>query len=141
MTIGVAVGDEAQMLYRVQDAVMLSDGRVVVAETSSSELKVFDSTGTRVGTWGGRGEGPGEFPEYMLQRIEPWPGDSIVAWYAPGWRVSAFDSEGNFDRTFLGPGINQGIVADWPPEGPAGGWHIPDNPGIGERGQRAHRDP
>ena len=107
VTIGVAVGDEAQMLYRVQDAVMLSDGRVVVAETSSSELKVFDSTGTRVGTWGGRGEGPGEFPEYMLQRIEPWPGDSIVAWYAPGWRVSAFDSEGNFDRTFLGPGINQ----------------------------------
>lgn len=110
VTIGVAVGDEAQMLHRVQDAMMLSDGRIVVAETSSSELKVFDSTGTRVGTWGGRGEGPGEFPEYMLQRIEPWPGDSIVAWYAPGWRVSAFDSEGNFDRTFLGPGINQ---ASW----------------------------
>ena len=107
VTIGVAVGDEAQMLHGVQDAVMLSDGRVVVAESSSSELKVFDSTGTRVGTWGGRGEGPGEFPEYMLQRIEPWPGDSIVAWYGPGWRVSAFDSEGNFDRTFLGPSGNQ----------------------------------
>ena len=107
VTIGVAVGDEAQMLFRVSDAVRLSDGRVVVAETSSSELKVFDPTGTRVGTWGGRGEGPGEFPEYMLQRIEPWPADSIVAWYGPGWRVSAFDSEGNFDRTFLGPSGNQ----------------------------------
>ena len=107
VTIGVAVGDEARMLHLVMGATMLADGRIVVAEGSSSQLKVFDSSGARVATWGGRGEGPGEFPGQMLHRIEPWPGDSIVAWYGPGWRVSVFDSEGNFDRAFLGPSGNQ----------------------------------
>ncbi len=110
LSIGVAEGDEALMLHLVGDATMLPDGRIVIAESGSSELKVFDSTGAHVATWGGRGEGPGEFPASMLHEVSPWPGDSIVAWYSPGWRVSVFDSEGNYARSFLGPGGNQ---ASW----------------------------
>ena len=110
VTIGVVEGEGPLMLHRVGDATKLPDGRIVISETSSSELKVFDSTGTYLETWGGKGEGPGEFPSYMLQEVWSWPGDSIVAWYSPGWRVSVFDSEGNYARSFLGPGVGQ---ASW----------------------------
>ena len=110
VTIGVVEGEGPLMLHQVRDATKLPDGRIVIAETSSSELKVFDSAGTYLETWGGKGEGPGEFPSYMLQEVWPWPGDSIVAWYSPGWRVSVFDSEGNHARSFLGPGVGQ---ASW----------------------------
>lgn len=47
--------------------------------------------------------GPGEFRE--LGNVAPWPGDSLVAWFAPGWRISVFDGDGNYGRTF---GINDG---------------------------------
>ena len=113
VTIGVVEGEGPLMLHGVGDATKLPelpDGRIVVAESSTSELKVFDSAGTHLDTWAGRGEGPGEFPSYMLHEVWPWPGDSIVAWYSPGWRVSVFDSEGNYARSFLGPGVGQ---ASW----------------------------
>ncbi len=48
----------------------------------SDEVRVFDSSGGHVATSGGQGEGPGEFLE--LVHVAPWPGDSLVAWYAPG---------------------------------------------------------
>ena len=49
------------MLHYARDATKLSDGRIVVANGGSDELRIFDRSGTHVGTWGGQGEGPGEF--------------------------------------------------------------------------------
>ena len=69
------------MLHRVMDATKLPDGRIVVANNGTHELRVFDAAGTHVATWGGRGEGPAEFLE--MWQVERWPGDSIAAWYAP----------------------------------------------------------
>ena len=86
------------MLHYARDATMLSDGRIVVANGGSDELLVFDPSGTHVATWGGQGEGPGEFT--TLGPVERWPGDSIVAWWAPRRAISVFDSDGNFGRTF-----------------------------------------
>ena len=86
------------MLYQVTDATRLSDGRIVVANSGDGQLRVFDASGIHVATWGGQGEGPGEFGN--LVRVEPWPGDSIVAWFGPRLGVLVFDSEGNLGRTF-----------------------------------------
>ena len=103
VSIGVLEGDEPHMLFFVRDATRLTDGRIVVANGGSAELRFFDSNGSHLGTRGGRGEGPGEFRE--LGNVAPWPGDSLVAWFAPGWRISVFDGDGNYGRTF---GINDG---------------------------------
>jgi len=103
LSIGVLEGDEPHMLFAVRDATRLADGRIVVANGGSAELRFFDSNGSHLGTRGGRGEGPGEFRE--LGNVAPWPGDSLVAWFAPGWRISVFDGDGNYGRTF---GINDG---------------------------------
>ncbi len=103
LSIGVLEGDEPHMLFFVTDATRLADGRIVIANAGSAELRIFDSNGSHLGTRGGRGEGPGEFRE--LGNVAPWPGDSLVAWFAPGWRISVFDGDGNYGRTF---GINDG---------------------------------
>ena len=97
-SIGVLEGEEPYMLHYVMDATKLPDGRIVVANNGSHELRVFNAVGTHLATWGGRGEGPGEFLE--LWRVERWPGDSIAAWYAPRLGMSVFDADGNYGRTF-----------------------------------------
>lgn len=61
VTIGTVEGDAAYQLHRVGAALRLSDGRIVVANNGSSDLRYYDSAGRHVRTVGRRGEGPGEF--------------------------------------------------------------------------------
>lgn len=98
VSIGEADGEEPYVLYFVRDAMLLHDGRIVVANGGSEELRFYDALGNHLATRGGYGEGPGEFER--LLRVEPWPGDSILAWRAPQFGLSVFDSEGNYGRTF-----------------------------------------
>ena len=98
VSIGAVEGEEPYLLDNVWDATMHPDGRIVVANRGTHELRVFDALGTHVATWGGRGEGPGEF--YDLTNVEPWPGDSIAAWSAPRVGIAVFDTDGNYARTF-----------------------------------------
>ncbi len=97
VSIGALEGAEPYMLYLAWDATRLRDGRIVIANVGTDELRVFDASGTHLATWGGQGEGPGEFTG--LWQVEPWPGDSIVAWHAPRFGISVFDAQGNFART------------------------------------------
>ncbi len=98
LSIGVAEGDDPYMLFRAWGALRLQDGRIVLANAGTQELRVFDSEGTHLATWGGRGEGPGEFTG--LTGLAHWPGDSIAAWYAPRSGIAVFDAQGNHGRTF-----------------------------------------
>ena len=96
LSIGVLEGDEPHMLFNVSDAARLTDGRIVVVNGGTMELRVFDASGAHAATWGGRGEGPGEFTD--LHQVERLPGDSIIAW---GWLPGPFtvlDPKGNFAR-------------------------------------------
>ena len=95
--IGSADGEDPYLFHRVWDMTTLGDGRIAVADAGSEELRVFDSTGVHLATWGGRGEGPGEFQS--LWAVARWPGDSVAAWEFHSERgVSIFDSEGNLGR-------------------------------------------
>ena len=98
VSIGERDGEEPYLLSFVRDATMLRDGRIVVANGGSNDLRIFDAEGGHLATRGGGGEGPGEFER--LLGIEPWAGDSIVAWRAPRAGFSVFDSDGNYGRTF-----------------------------------------
>ena len=107
VSIGDVDGEDPYLLSYAWDATKLSDGRIVVVDRSTSELRVFDETGTHLATWGGQGEGPGEFPWMSLGDVEPWPGDSIIAWYSDAQTISVFDSHGNFGRSFNRAGAGQ----------------------------------
>ena len=98
VSIGELEGSEPYLLDRVGDALVLPDGRIVVANGGSDELRVFDASGIHVVTWGGRGEGPGEFTN--LGQVHRWPGDSLLALYSQARRLTALDPEGNYGRDF-----------------------------------------
>ena len=99
VSIGEVSGDEAYMLHRANDAATLPDGRIVVANTGTNELRVFDAAGVHLATWGRAGEGPGEFT--ALAGVAAWPGDSIAAWDARSRAISLFDSDGTLGRSFV----------------------------------------
>ena len=100
--IGSADGEDPYLFHRVWDMTALGDGRIAVADAGSEELRVFDSMGVHLATWGGRGEGPGEFRS--LWAVARWPGDSVAAWEFHSNRgVSVFDSEGNLGRILRFP--------------------------------------
>ena len=108
VSIGTSAATEEYQLHRVTDATRLPDGRIVVANGGSMELLVFDATGRYLESWGGQGEGPGEFKS--LNRVRPWAGDSLIAADPDQGRISIFDLEGNHGRTVALLGQSGGEV-------------------------------
>jgi hypothetical protein len=100
---GLDVDPEYQ-IYQVQGATVLSDGRVVVADNGSKELRYYDASGRFLEAVGRRGGGPGEFGNlWSLQRIA---GDSLLIWDPGNLRFAVHDADGVFARTFkleMGP--------------------------------------
>lgn len=107
VSIGAVEGEEPYLLHWVRNAFRLSDGRIVVANGGTEEVRVFTATGVHLVSWGGKGPGPAEFGN--LYRAEPWPGDSIVAWYSGNRRISFFDAGGNHGRSV----VLRGDVERW----------------------------
>jgi hypothetical protein len=97
LDIGVAEGAAEYQLYRASSAVRLSDGRVVVANGGTNELRFYDRDGSHLMSVGRTGEGPGEFRD--LQRVWLLPGDSLLAYDFFPSRLSVFTSSGEFVRS------------------------------------------
>lgn len=96
--MGLLEGDEAYQFYEVRGIARLSDGRIVVANGGSQELRFYDSAGKHLMSTGRKGGGPGEFEDLGLVAVRP--GDTVAA---ADWnlrRVSFFDREGRFVRSF-----------------------------------------
>lgn len=60
VTIGVTEGQDAYLFGRIVGATRLPDGRIVIADGQSLDLRVFDPEGDFLNRSGGKGEGPGE---------------------------------------------------------------------------------
>ena len=115
LSIGTQEGDAGEMLFDVRDASKLADGRIVVANAGTSDLRVFAAGGTYLETWGRQGEGPGEFSAYTPEAVSQWPGDSIAADNMFQRRLEIFDSRGNHGRTVtLADGYHSllGVLSD-----------------------------
>jgi uncharacterized protein (TIGR03663 family) len=91
--IDQVVGD-ASLLGDPKGVAIGTDGRIVVADTRSHRIQVFDATGQHLMSIGERGQGPGQFNE-------PW-GVAVDAsgnvYVADTWnhRVQKFDATGSF---------------------------------------------
>ena len=94
VTIGVVSGEAALQLNGVVGATRLGDGRIVIANGGTRELRFFTAGGRHVRTAGGRGQGPGEFR--WLQRLDRLPGDTLVASDLSPGRLLWFDSAGTY---------------------------------------------
>lgn len=86
---------EPVLLRHVQALVVLPDGRIVVADQRAAEVMVFDSAGSLVARFGGRGQGPGEFPQIVDVHV---CGDDSIAVAADRFHLHIFDDQGGFAR-------------------------------------------
>ncbi|NIR42843.1 MAG: hypothetical protein GWN99_03115 [Gemmatimonadetes bacterium] len=96
LEIGVEDGEEPYVFFRVSDALRLPDGRIVVGNSGTGELRFFDPTGRFLYRAGGHGQGPGEFGEFSSIRIWGARRDVIVATDGFNNRVNFFRSTGEF---------------------------------------------
>ena len=74
-------------------AMMVAAACQAGCHTDASAQVTRDSAGIRI-IENARPEGPGEFTG--LSGVEPWPGDSVVAWNTSTWVISVFDAKGVF---------------------------------------------
>lgn len=98
LAIGVGQGDPRYELEGVRGAVRLKDGRIVVANGGSEEMRFYDRQGRFLLGVGRSGEGPGEFR--LIRRLD-LSRDSLWVYDAGLGRVSVFDTAGHFGRTLL----------------------------------------
>lgn len=96
LVVGDREDDPDHLFGSVTGVARLSDGSVAVADRTVGEVRIFDATGEHLRSFGGFGDGPGEFrrPWYLWVR----PGDTLwVGDYRP-WRYNVFAADGQWSR-------------------------------------------
>lgn len=97
VSIGVEDGEDPYVLARLGGAVRLSDGRIVIANRASHELRWFDASGTYLRSSGRKGEGPGEFRDPFVLHL--LPGDTVYSGDFSPFRFLVFAPNGDWVRT------------------------------------------
>lgn len=97
LTIGEAFGSPEYELSDVADATVLGDGSIAVANEGTAEVRIFDSDGRHIRTFGREGEGPGEFQR--LHWLGQASGDTLVTFDADLHRATWFTYDGAVVRT------------------------------------------
>lgn len=102
VSIGEVSGEDPYLFTRIFGAKMLSDGRIVIGDDGTNELRVFDRQGNHLETWAGVGQGPGEFPSPgQLWALARLPGDSLIVWGFLWPELSVYGPDGEFLRRFI----------------------------------------
>lgn len=114
--IGRGRSEAAHQLHRVVGARRLDDGRVVVADGGSSEIRYFSAAGDHLLTAGSEGEGPGELAGILALALAD--GESVaVLDYRSG--LTVFGGRGEVVReeriapSGLGTGMPCRLAEDW----------------------------
>lgn len=95
LAIGQMEGDPPYLFSDIRGVVRLQDGRIVVGDGQSRELRFFDKNGLFVRSVGGPGDGPSEFPQALV-RLERCGFDRLYAVDPYSRRVMAFSGSGDF---------------------------------------------
>jgi hypothetical protein len=83
--------------FRVKDATRSADGRIVVANSGSSEIRVYSPDGVSLGAAGRDGDGPGEYRQ--IRSVDLIGGDSLIVYSWPT-RVTVLAPSLAFARSF-----------------------------------------
>ena len=93
-TLEIGSGDEADAggLYRVGEARLLGDGGVLVENAGHHEIRLYDADGTLSWSFGGEGDGPGEFRS--LDGARRIGSDSILVYDGRASRMTVTSLDG-----------------------------------------------
>jgi len=86
----------------VRDVLRVGEDRLVVADGGSSELRVYDASGRFLRSFGGRGDGPGEFG-FIDSLVLLRDGRFVAQDLAPGGRGAEFEVESGWTASFQRP--------------------------------------
>ncbi len=103
LAIGVVQGEEPYQLADVRGVARYADGRIVLANGGSSEIRIFDVNGRFLRSIGREGAGPGEFQ--YLRRLFLLPGDSLLVVSGFGNRYTVFDPAGQVASISTTPSV------------------------------------
>jgi len=92
---GSDLGEEYE-LYSVRSAARLSDGRIVIGNGGTFELRFYSQSGEYLNAVGREGEGPGEFSR--MGWMQCLPGDSLFVYDYDLRRLAVFNADGDFVR-------------------------------------------
>jgi hypothetical protein len=101
--IGVVEGEAAYQFAQVVGTTRLSDGRIVVADGQSGELRFFGADGRHLRSAGRKGGGPGEFQQMQWMGVAA--GDSVLVWDPQASRLTVFAPDGTLARAFTPAGL------------------------------------
>ena len=76
---------------------VVANDRIALVDRSSQEVRVFDREGVHMLTFGGKGEGPGEFRQ--IAGLDPVGDTRLAVWGFRSIRLSIFDSLGELEHT------------------------------------------
>lgn len=100
VSIGEDRGDEPYLLSQVGGALRLSDGRIVLSNAGSGELRFFDAEGKYLASVGRQGQGPGEFGRATDMHILADSNEKLFV-EDVGQRVHAFTPDGEYLETIM----------------------------------------
>jgi uncharacterized membrane protein YhdT len=98
LTIGQVDGPDEYTFYRANSAIRLEDGRILVTNAGSQELRYYDAEGRFLHQVGGDGEGPGELRS--IGPVERFGPDSLALFDYRLLRYSVLSRDGAFGRVF-----------------------------------------
>ncbi|MGW8267810.1 MAG: hypothetical protein ACWGSQ_15700 [Longimicrobiales bacterium] len=96
LSIGSLDGDTLYQLYEISGGARLADGRILLSDAGSVQLRGFGPDGTARGSWGREGEGPGEFQSIRIMGV--LSGDTLVVLDGRLRRIHLFHPDLGFFR-------------------------------------------
>jgi hypothetical protein len=103
LDIGGPDAEEAYAVYRVIGIARTADGRIVVANAGSGDVRYYDADGNWLKTTGRQGSGPGEFRNpYLLERGNA---DTVYVADSQNSRIALLAPDGSFIRDMPGMGM------------------------------------
>lgn len=99
LRIGSLNGPPELQFDGVVDALRLADGRIVVADGGSGEVRFFGPDGAFLRRVGGKGDGPGEFR--LMSQMGPAAGDSVWVYDYSLHRFTILPADGGTPRVVV----------------------------------------
>ena len=97
LQIGAAEGRPEYQFHRVEGGARLDDGRILVADAGSGDIRFYDETGRFLLDTGGLGDAPGEYRQ--ITGLGAGPGDSLWVYDFGLRRFTVLTGEGEPVRT------------------------------------------
>ena len=108
LRIGSVAGGGADEFSRIGTFTVDDQGTMYIVDGMAEEIRVFDPDGDHIQTFGGKGEGPGEFRNATGMA---W-GPEGNLWVYESRRFSVFTPEGEFIASH--PREVRGVLSPWP---------------------------